>query len=299
MPKAVTKIGVSLSPMARLIVLSDSYTEDPVDLIYSLLPAASLLSLTTAALLVLRAATATIHDRCLSAARPRCGRKALLVSACSTIFTLSCVYRSLNIADEGAFLCRTRATAYNAPVSGRLVATLGELALVVQVRSFIEEAARRLRVARIASAWTVAPTVVAETFSWLGVLTGVSRFFCAEYCCWVVIAGMWAWDAAELLHKSRRATDAIVHALLVCASLSLIAFNVLHELPHFFSAVPLTGNSDVTAGPATRPSPTPFSCTHERDSPIWTSRLPFFVTYFVGASACSATLAARHHAIST
>ena len=112
---------------------------------------------------------------------------------------------------------------------------------------------------------------------------------------------MWAWDAAELLHKSHRATDAIVHALLVCASLSLIAFNVLHELPHFFSAVPLNGNhngnSDATAGPATRPSP--FSCTHEHDSPIWTSRLPFFVTYFVGASACSATLAARHHAISS
>ena len=41
--------------------------------------------------------------------------------------------------------------------------------------------------------------------------------------------------------------------------------------------------------------PTPFRCTQDADSPIWEARLPFFVTYFIGASACSATLAARYH----
>merc|ERR1711924_130222 len=50
---------------------------------------------------------------------------------------------------------------------------------------------------------------------------------------------MGAWDAAELLHRSARRGDTVVHAALVAASLGLIAFNCAHELPHFFMAVPL------------------------------------------------------------
>ena len=118
---------------------------------------------------------------------------------------------------------------------------------------------------------------------------GVSKFFCAEYLCWVLIAMMWAWDAAELLHKSSRRGDALVHAALVAASLALVAFNLAHELPHFFVATP---QNAVASTPA---RPTPFACTQDEDSPIWTARLPFFVTYYLGASACSAILAARYH----
>ena len=229
---------------------------------------------------------------CLSEHRlQRFGRKSLLITGCSFVFAASCLYRALNVADEGAFLCRGPKTLFNVPAAGRAVATVGELALVVQLASYLGDTARRLGVRRLLSpSCTLAPAVVAECCSWLGVLTGVARFFCAEYLFWVWIACIWAWDAAELLHRSARRGDTVVHAALVAASLGLIAFNCAHELPHFFTAVPL--NAIDGASPA---RPTPFSCTQDADSPIWHERLPFFVTYFVGASTLSTTLAARYH----
>lgn len=222
------------------------------------------------------------------------GRKALLITSTSFLFAASCLYRALNIADEGAFLCRGPKSVFNAPAAGRAVATVGELALVLQLHAYLKDTAKRLNVQRAISAarWrTLAPAIVAEMSSWLGVITGVSRFFCAEYLCWVAIAIMWAWDAAELLHKSARRGDGTIHAAILLASLSLASFNLVHELPHFFVATPLN-----TDGHSTTPArPTPFSCTQDVDSPIWLSRLPFFFTYFIVASAASTALAARYH----
>jgi hypothetical protein len=169
---------------------------------------------------------------------------------------------------------------------------VGELALVVQIHSYLDQTAQRLGVSRSGSSasltCSLTPAIIAEICSWLGVLTGVARFFCAEYMMWVAIAGIWAWHAAELLHKSCRTGDAIVHAALVAASLALVGFNLLHELPHFFAATPLNAAAAGSRGVAT-----PFSCTQDAASPIWLARLPFFVTYFVGASVGSTTLTAR------
>jgi len=165
---------------------------------------------------------------------------------------------------------------------------------VLQLHAYLKDTAKRLNVQRAISAsrWrTLAPAIVAETCSWMGVLSGVSRFFCVEYLCWVAIALMWAWDAAELLHKSARRGDGTIHAAILVASLSLALFNLLHELPHFFVAAPLNADGE-TATPA---HPTPFSCTQDVDSPIWLARLPFFVAYFIVASAASTVLAARYH----
>ena len=283
--------------------LLDDPNLDPLDFVYKcLLPRAAAISFLSAALLLTRSITNVVWRNSM----PRFGRKALLVSGSSFLFATSCVYRALNVADEGAFLCRSRPTVFNAPVSGRMVATIGELALVVQMTAYLDDTARSLGVARAFSTAspmsTLAPALVAETFSWLGVLTGISKFFCLEYCCWVFIATIWAWDAAELCHRSRRAADTLMHAIIVVVSLALVFFNLLHELPHFLHAVPLNGagGSDAMVPasdewvPTMSARPTPFSCTQHADSPIWLTRLPFFVTYFVGASMCSAILAARH-----
>ena len=45
---------------------------------------------------------------------------------------------------------------------------------------------------------TLGPVLVAEAMSWTGVLSGDSKFYCAEYVLWMLIAFTWAWDAAEI-----------------------------------------------------------------------------------------------------
>merc|ERR1719456_237398 len=292
-----------------LLVLTSHFlhADDPLEHIYTcLLPRAAALSTFIAALLSMRALIKTIEEMSslgiglvnaspAGGSRPRLakfGRQGTLICASSFLFAASCVYRALNVADEGAYLCRGPKSIFNAPAAGRAVATIGELALVMQIKHYLEDTARRLGAARRSPSRSgrgcVWLALAAECCSWAGVLTGISRCFCVEYLCWVGIAILWAWDAAELLHKSSTRGDAIVHAALVCASLGLVGFNLAHELPHFFSATPMNA---VEATPARA---TPFSCTHDADSPIWLSRLPFFVTYFAGASACSAILAARY-----
>merc|ERR1711990_971853 len=76
------------------------------------------------------------------------------------------------------------------------------------------------------------PVVLAECLSWSGVLLGNARFFCCEYLVWCIIAAMWVWDGAELLHKSKRWGDQGVHAILLLAGLGLFLFNVCLEIPH-------------------------------------------------------------------
>ena len=78
----------------------------------------------------------------------RFGRKSNLVAASSMLFAFSCFYRAVNIADEGAATCRGAPSPFNAPAAGRFVATVGEVALVVQVAVYVEETARRLGASR-------------------------------------------------------------------------------------------------------------------------------------------------------
>ena len=67
-------------------------------------------------------------------------------------------------------------------------------------------------------------------------LSGNSRFFCAEYCLWCLLALAWSWDAAELLHLSKRRGDVVMHSGLLLGALGLLLFNLVHEIPHFFVA---------------------------------------------------------------
>ena len=169
---------------------------------------------------------------------PRFGRKGLLVSSSSVLFVASCLYRALNVADEGAALCRGRPSIFNMPAAGRAVATVGEIALVVQVSVYISDTALRLGIA--SDLWskrrrfTLLPVVLAECFSWTGLITGSSKFFCCEYVMWCCIAATWMWDSAELLHRSNRRGDGTVHSCLLLGSLALFAFNACFEIPHFF-----------------------------------------------------------------
>lgn len=252
-------------------------------------------------LLGTRAVVRIVEDQCRrpsGSALPRFGRKGLLVTGSSSLFAISCFYRALFIADEGAALCRGAATAFNAPASGRAIATVGEIALVVQMSLFIEELSARLGATR-GRLWrgfyskvtrarftTIGPVLVAETLSWSGVLSGDSRFYCAEYVCWCVIAFTWAWDAAECLHVCQTKTDAVTSAAILTGGLALLFFNCAIEIPHFFryERPPDAEGARV---------PGIWECVQDETSPLWLKRLPFFVCYFIGCSWASVAITYR------
>ena len=132
----------------------------------------------------------------------------------------------------------------------------------------------------------VLPVLFAESMSWSGVLSGNSRFFCAEYVLWMVIASTWAWDAAELLHKSARWSDQVAHAGLMVGALLLFLFNAVHEIPHF-----IFYHREGEA--AAKDFVGIWECHQHRDSPLWLKRLPFFFCYFIGCSWSSVALTYR------
>ena len=65
-------------------------------------------------LLALRAALARGVRAVAGPGAPDFGRKGLLVTVSAMLFATSTFYRSLNIASEGAALCRSKPTVFNA-----------------------------------------------------------------------------------------------------------------------------------------------------------------------------------------
>ena len=287
--------GVSVSAFATSSVRTAN--QAGVDLLFNRFIPIAAVSATAVALLCLlrhcaRAAQHKLLDPC-APALPRFGRKGLLISGCSLLFALSCAYRSIFVADEGAALCRGAPSAFNAPVSGRAVATVGEIALVVQISAYIVDTAKRLGVTgalwSARNRFSLVPVCAAECCSWCGVLSGNSRFFCAEYCLWCLLALAWSWDAAELLHLSKRRGDVVMHSGLLLGALGLLLFNLVHEIPHFFVAKiadDLAPSSSSALGV--------WECVEDAGSPLWLKRLPFFFIYFFGCSWLSTFVAARY-----
>ena len=119
-----------------------------------------------AAVLLLRLAAHVFEERCRNPGQPTFGRKGLILATGSLLIVASCFYRSLFIASEGAALCRGTPSRFNAPVAGRSVATIGEIALVVQVAAYISATRSRLGVKGWAwadhAAFAYAPVVLAE-----------------------------------------------------------------------------------------------------------------------------------------
>lgn len=229
----------------------------------------------------------SINRSCKGEKRPVFSRKGLVVSVTSLFFAASCFYRALFVADEGAGLCRSAPSIFNAPVSGRLVATVGEIALVVQISSYIMGTARRLGAGGSFCAgrtcFTYVPVLTAECLSWCGVLSGITKFFCLEYMMWMLLAATWTCDTVLLLLVSQSSRDVIGHTCLLLASVGLLVFNSCFEIPHFFSA-------DGSAAGALESA---FECRQDMESPIWTKRLPFFFAYFLVCSWCSVAISYR------
>lgn len=282
-----TKLMASWACSLNVDVLKDLFPSTAA-LLDTVVPAAALGALLVSAVVLLRSVAWRLERSCRPERRPRFGRKGLVVSAASLLFVASCFYRAIFVADEGASLCRGRPSVFNAPVSGRLVATVGEIAVVVQLSFYLDDTARRLDVKRGLWAaykrFTYAPVVLAECLSWCGILTGVPQFFCCEYAVWMLIAASWIWDSAELLTKSVRHGDVLGHATLLLAGMALFLFNACHEMPHFFLHQAATASSQGNA----------FSCQQDIFSPIWEKRLMFFVTYFFGCSWCSVAVSLRY-----
>lgn len=264
-----------------------------------LIPAAAGMALLTTTIVLMRSLVRHIETAVLErhghAKFPKFGRKGLLISTSSLLFVGSCFYRAINVADEGAALCRSPNSVFNMPAAGRAVATVGEIALVVQLSEYISDTARRLGIA--ANLWskrwafTLLPVSLAECFSWTGLLTGASKFFCCEYVMWCLIAATWTWDAAELLNKSIRRGDIAVHASILVGALLLFCFNAFFEIPHFFK---YTRDASGETGGATAEIAGIWECLHDPDSPIWLKRLPFFFCYFFGAAWSSLAISYRY-----
>lgn len=246
----------------------------------NLIPSLAGIALLVAVLLTVRVSVRSVESRWR---HPRFGRKGLILAGSCVLFVFSCFYRSLNVADEGAGMCRGTPTVFNAPVSGRSVATVGEMSLVVQCYFSLEASALRLGDHKRSHWRTAMPlyaVVVAETFSWFGLMTGVSKFFCAEYIVWMLIACSWAWDSAELLHKSRTLSDATFHSAVLLGALGLFMFNAFHEIPHFIG-YQIGGAAPEEQVPGVY---NVLQCVQDAGSPLWMKRLPFFFTYFVVAA---------------
>lgn len=115
---------------------------------------------------------------------PQFGRKGLLSCAMSVTLCLSCFYRAIFTASEGAALCRGTPSAFNAPFAGRSIATFGEIAFAVQVGYYISQTATRLQIKGFVWShhalvvWV--PVCLAEALSWSGVLSGNAQWFCIE-----------------------------------------------------------------------------------------------------------------------
>lgn len=124
--------------------------------------------------------------------------------------------------------------------------------------------------------------------SWSGVLSGISKFYCVEYILWCIVAFTWAWDAAELLYRSKGPRDTGIHAGLLIGSVFLFLFNALVEIPHFFD---YSREADPAASTANGSGI--WECVHDENSPLWLKRLPFFFCYFVGAAWSAVALAYR------
>merc|ERR1719464_352828 len=103
---------------------------------------------------------------------------------------------------------------------------------------------------------------------------------------WMLMAVTWAWDSAELLHRSARWSDSAGHATLLAASAGLFTFNAFVEIPHFFKH-----GQDSAAAQA---GASMLQCFQDAESPIWLKRVPFFAAYFFGCSWCSAAMSYRY-----
>jgi len=182
----VDHIDLRMAFASILLLLTSRFlqAETPLEYVFdSLIPRAAALSLFATVLLLIRAAAHALErSGCIRSRRmPAFGRKGILIAGSAVVFAASCLYRALNIADEGAYLCRGPRSIFNAPAAGRAVATIGELALVLQIKSYLEDTALRLGAARRypsrSQRTCVSLALLAESCSWAGVLSGVAKCF--------------------------------------------------------------------------------------------------------------------------
>merc|ERR1711907_619775 len=106
---------------------SGELTQPCVDFLFNVfIPSMASLALGGALLLLVGHLIQTAERSCRKTS-PRFGRKGFVATAASLLFVMSCFYRSIFVADEGAALCRSASSIFNAPASGRMVATIGEI----------------------------------------------------------------------------------------------------------------------------------------------------------------------------
>ena len=74
----------------------------------------------------------------------------------------------------------------------------------------------------------------------------------------------------------------------------LLIFNLLFEIPHFWSNFQRVATGEVDTTVAAVGSTTMWSCMQDRDGLLWVKRLPFFFCYFFGCSWSSVAIAYRY-----
>lgn len=163
----------------------------------------------------------------------------------SLLFILSCLYRSIFLSDEGAFLCFDKPNIFNASLSGRIVAFLGEFSIFCLIYNF--HSINNLNLFYL--------FFLAEMFSFLGVIFRISKFFCLEYLTWNILFGL-------ILTYSKNNILNIIYV-------SIILFNFFHEIPHFYIAKTIKKKNSL------------FKSYQNKGHKIWKNRYLFFLGYFM------------------
>lgn len=199
----------------------------------------------------------------------------------SGIYVLGCAFRSVLPMVDVPRLC-LHETPLSSIFMGRTVATVAELAFVVQWALLMHEAGA-VRAAR-----AIVPLIAAaEVLAWLAVLTTNDLFHAAENSLWTATAVFAAAFLASRWRHEGEAGKRVIAAAIGCAA-AYLAFMLAYVLPMYFDRW-RASHEYLSFGEGLRQVLAP--CIVERDWALWWQDAAWLTPYFTLAVWISIALA--------
>jgi hypothetical protein len=199
----------------------------------------------------------------------------------SAVYVAGCAFRSVLPMIDVPRYC-LHATPISRIFIGRTVATVAELAFVVQWALLMHEAG-----AVLAAATVVAIIAVAEILSWLAVLTRNDFFHAAENALWTVAAALAAAFLASRWSYEGALGRTVILAAIACAAV-YVGFMAAYVVPMYLRRWE-PGGSYLSPGEGLRQVLE--HCTVERDWAKWRQDAAWLTPYFTLAVWMSIALA--------
>jgi hypothetical protein len=176
------------------------------------------------------------------------------------VFTLSCVYRSLNIVDEITTFSFLPPTIFNSIFLVRTVATIGEYYMFLYLCEFY------------ISFCPMYFFVLAETMCWLSCIYNNYKFTIIEFSIWNIIT-------IVLLYNSKLKFDNIKNLTMICPLVLLLVFNSFHEI---FSYISLDAKKIIQSNNVNLGDISIFKSYHLKNKDYWDTRFNYNFVYFIG-----------------